>query len=95
MKKKCPFGKCEKCAWHREFRYTNKISGEHKLFMKCGIEYLIEEIPRITGAIDGLQGGVNEATNRSVETKQIVEDRTRKFVGTLHAIQDMAKGRLK
>lgn len=70
--KKCPFGKCEKCIWWREFRFTNDVTGEHKLEMKCGIEMLLISIPQISGSIDGLQQGVNESRNRSEETKNTV-----------------------
>lgn len=38
------------------------------------------------GAVDGLQGGVNDARNRAMETKESVEVRTGQFVETLRAI---------
>ena len=95
MKKRCPFGKCEKCIWYREFRYTDKSTGKHELKMNCGIEIILEAIPQIAGSIDGLQGGVNEARNRSIETKAIVDNRTNQFVGTLEAIRDETMKRLK
>lgn len=71
-KKKCPFGKCDKCVWWREWRFDNPTSGEHKLELNCSLEMLLTFIPKLVGAIDGLQGGVNEARNRAEETKHTV-----------------------
>ena len=34
----------------------------------------MDEIPRIIGAIDGLQGGVNESRNASVKTSESVNN---------------------
>ena len=69
---KCPFGKCEKCVWYREWRYDNDMTGEHKLEKKCSLEVLLDYIPKIEGAIRGVQGGVEQARNRSAETKDII-----------------------
>ena len=72
MKKTCPAGKCKKCMWYREWRYENSKTGEHTLEEKCSLEVLLTYLPQIVGAIDGLQGGVNEARNRSIEAKDSV-----------------------
>lgn len=51
-------------------------NGLRKQIDDCLFYVLAKEIPLIRGAIDGMQGGVNEARNRSVETK----DMTLRFV---------------
>jgi hypothetical protein len=68
--------------------------GLRKQIKKCVFQVLAEEVPRLRGAIDGLQGGVNEARNRSMETKATVEKNVVKFVGTLKAIEEIGKQRL-
>jgi hypothetical protein len=65
--------------------------GLRRQIQKCAIIVAAEELPRIRGAIDGLQGGVNEARNRSIETKESVENRTVQFVDTLKAIAENVK----
>ena len=79
MNKKCPFGKCEKCVWYRPWEYTERdehggLTGKIKRMDKCSLEVMLDYIPRIQGAIDGLQQGVNESRNRSMETKARVEE---------------------
>ena len=69
-KKKCPGGKCERCIWFREFRYTNEETGEHKVLEGCGIEHLLDAIPQIYRSIDGCQTAANEARNRIMEIQQ-------------------------
>ena len=51
--------------------------GQQKCIDKCAILVVSEEIPRIKGAVEGLQSGVNEARNRSIETRATVDS----FVG--------------
>lgn len=72
---------------------TNR-EGLRKQIKKCVFMVLAEEVPRLRGALDGLQGGVNEARNRSMETKATVEENVVKFVGTLQAIQEVAERRM-
>ena len=62
--------------------------GLRKQFQACALLIVAQEIPRIRSAIDGLQGGVNEARNRAMETKESVEVRTGQFVDTLKAIAE-------
>jgi len=52
----------------------------------CSFSVLFAEIPRIKGSVDGLQGGVNEARNRAMETQQIVSSQTVKFIESLRFI---------
>lgn len=84
---KCICKKCEECrlyvSWDME---TGE--GLRKQFQACAILIVAQEIPRIRSAIDGLQGGVNEARNRAMETKQSVEVRAGQFVDTLKAIAE-------
>jgi hypothetical protein len=85
--KKCICKNCDDCRLFNPWLLTNN-KGEQKVENKCDLRVLAEEIPRIKGAIDGLQGGVNEARNRSIETKESVEIRTGQFVDTLKAIAE-------
>lgn len=50
---------------------------------ECLFMVMAKEIPRIKGAIDGLQGGVNEARNRAIEAKVVVETFQSKLKKTL------------
>lgn len=34
---------------------------------------MCETLPKLIGSIDGLQGGVNEARNRSMETQAVLK----------------------
>ena len=65
--KKCICKKCEDCNFYKSWDMTND-QGLRKGVHKCSLDVLFDEIPRIRGAIDGLQGGVNEARNWSMET---------------------------
>ena len=78
MKKKCICKNCEDC---KMFLHWNLVDdkGHQKIEQKCGFQVLFEEIPRIRGAIDGLQGGVNEARNRSIEARVATENLTATF----------------
>ena len=91
--KKCICKKCEDCRLYMSWDMETK-EGLRQQVQKCVFNVLAEEIPRLRGSIDGLQGGVNEARNRSIETKAAVEENVVKFVGTLKAIQDIADRRL-
>ena len=85
--KKCICKKCEDCRLYMTWDMETK-EGLRAQVQKCVFNVLAEEIPRLRGSIDGLQCGVNEARNRSMETKSTVEENVVKFVGTLKAIQD-------
>ena len=80
MKRKiCPMGECENCIWFQPWDTKIKDqnggdTGRVKREDECSIMVLLATIPKIQGAIDGLQGGVNEARNRSMEAKKRVED---------------------
>lgn len=65
-KKKCICKNCEDCQFYQPWDMTNE-KGIRRSVNKCSLQVLFEEIPLIRGAIDGLQGGVNEARNWSVE----------------------------
>lgn len=71
--KKCICKKCENCNFHLKWNMTND-KGEEAFKDKCGFFVLFDEITKIRGAVDGLQGGVNEARNRSMETRERIED---------------------
>lgn len=60
--KKCICKKCEDCNFFLPWIETND-KGQERVNDKCGMLVLFEEIPKIRGSIDGLQGGVNEARN--------------------------------
>jgi hypothetical protein len=70
---KCIARQCESCNFFYEWDMKND-EGLFRLEKKCIFRVLGDEIPRIRGSIDGLQGGVNEARNTSIEAKKRVED---------------------
>jgi len=84
---KCICKKCEDCRLYLSWILTND-KGEQKVESRCAILMMAEELPRMRGAVDGLQGGVNDARNRAMETKESVETRTGQFVDTLREIAD-------
>ncbi len=59
----CPMLECKECIFWRPFDMKNTATGEVKRKMRCGIDYLIEYVPQIVGAIDGCQESANEARN--------------------------------
>ncbi len=69
--KKCIAKKCQDCNFWRPWNLVNEL-GQQKIEERCCFWVLFDEIPRIRGAIDGLQGGVNEARNRSIDTMSAV-----------------------
>lgn len=70
---KCFAKKCEDCRFWEDWDITiikpGEETGLRTVEKKCSFEVLFKEIPRIKGAIDGLQSGVNEARNRSEEAR--------------------------
>lgn len=68
--KKCICKKCEDCNLLERWDMEDE-NGLRKSIEKCGLLVLFEEIPKIRGAIDGLQTGVNEARNKSMESKEL------------------------
>ena len=70
--KQCPFGiECESCRFFTPWHMVND-KGEEKFEDRCGFEILFAEIPKFRGSVDGVQSAVNEARNRSMETKNVV-----------------------
>lgn len=76
-KGKCFAKKCEDCNWWEDWDITvyenGNPTGLRKIEKKCSFRVVINEIPRIRGSIDGLQGGMNEARNRSMETQEFLK----------------------
>ena len=72
---KCIAKKCEDCNFFRDYQWdmTNE-EGLRKIVNKCLFKVLGEEIPLIRGSIDGVQEAANESRNRTIETKQRIED---------------------
>ena len=68
--KKCICKKCEDCNFYTSWDMENQ-NGLRERKDDCLFYVLAKEIPLIRGAIDGLQGGVNEARNRSMESKEL------------------------
>lgn len=71
-KKKCICRNCDDCNFYQTWDMTNN-EGIRQQITKCGFQVLFEEVSRIRGSIDGCQQGVNEARNRAMESKNIVE----------------------
>ena len=70
---KCFAKKCKDCNWYQSWDMTETKTGLRKVEQRCSFQMLISEIPLIRGAIDGLQGGVNEARNRAYETQEVLK----------------------
>lgn len=64
--KKCICDICADCHFNRHWILTND-KGEQKIEMKCSLEVLFDEIPRIRGSVDGCQQAANESRNRVME----------------------------
>jgi hypothetical protein len=90
-KKKCIAKKCTDCQFYQSWDMVDE-KGLRKSVDRCGIQVLFEEIPLIRGAIDGLQGGVNESRNRAIEVKEAVGDfmnKTRKTFAVISNIKQI------
>lgn len=85
-KGKCFAKKCENCNWWDDWNLTNPQTQEKKIEKICSFRVLMNEIPRMIGSIDGLQGGVNEARNASLKTQGDVSILTGNTVFALKAI---------
>jgi len=70
---KCFAKKCKDCNWYQSWDMEDSKTGLRRTEHKCSIQVLITEIPFIRGSIDGLQGGVNEARNRTYETQEFLK----------------------
>lgn len=89
-KGKCFAKKCEDCNWLDHWDLVNS-RGEKKIELQCSIRVLINEIPKIIGAMDGLQSGVNEARNSSDTTKKYMAEYGKKAVDSFKLIIDNKK----
>ena len=69
---KCFAKKCEDCHWFQNWDITEVHTGLRKVERKCSLQVMCETLPKLIGSIDGLQGGVNEARNRSYETQEVL-----------------------
>ena len=74
--KKCFAETCEECNW---FRYkqmekveNGKPTGVNEMVEVCLHEYYFDALNFLMGSYDGLQRGMNEARNRSMETKDLM-----------------------
>jgi hypothetical protein len=65
-KKKCIAKKCEDCNF---YQYWNMVDdkGNRRVEIKCSMQVLFDEIPRIRGSIDGCQTASNETRNTVIE----------------------------
>jgi len=74
---KCFAKKCEDCNWWQDWDITvyenGHPTGLRKIEKKCSLQVMCETLPKLIGSIDGLQGGVNEARNRSYETQEVLK----------------------
>lgn len=74
--KKCFAETCEECNWFR-FKQMEKVengkpTGVKEMVEVCLFEYYFDTQEFLMGSYDGLQAGMNEARNRSMETKAAV-----------------------
>ncbi|MHC4639664.1 MAG: hypothetical protein ACYTBV_19525 [Planctomycetota bacterium] len=72
-KKKCICKKCDECNFYVSWDMENN-EGLRKQMPECLFFVLANEIPKLRGAVDGLQAGVNQARNRSQEAKDKVDN---------------------
>jgi len=72
-KGKCFAKKCEDCNWWNDWDVTEIHTGLRKIEKKCSFQVLMNEIPKIVGSMDGLQGGVNQARNASIQTREVLK----------------------
>lgn len=76
--KKCICENCKDCNW---FRYkemerveNGKPTGVKEMKQVCLFEFYFDALHFVMGSIDGLQAGINEARNRSMEAKATTEE---------------------
>jgi len=86
IKKRCIAKKCEDCQFFQSWDMTNK-EGLRKPIMRCSMQVLFDEIPRILGSIDGCQKATNETYNKvdaygkaSIETLRMIDDNLPKLL---------------
>jgi len=91
-KGKCFAKKCEDCNWWQSWDITETLTGLRKMEYKCSFQVILETLPRLIGSIDGLQGGVNESRNRSMETKESVNNIGHAMVKVLENIKKSIDG---
>lgn len=83
---KCIAKKCEDCKLFISWDMTDEKTGLRKQIKACAIITLAAEIPKFRGSIDGLQSGVNEARNRSIQARDRIDDLGTASVQVLNAI---------
>ncbi len=77
-KKKCISKTCKDCNWFRvkqmEKVENGKPVGVNEMVEVCLFEFYFDALHFLMGSYDGLQQGMNEARNRSEETKAAVDN---------------------
>jgi len=75
--KECICKNCENCNWFRykqmEKVVDGKPTGVKEMVRVCLFEFYFDALHFLMGSYDGLQSGINEARNRSMETKAAIE----------------------
>jgi hypothetical protein len=75
---KCFAKHCDECNWWRQREFekleNGRPSGVKEIRWCCEWETLLNGMHYHMGSLDGMQEGVNEARNRSIETKVRVEE---------------------
>jgi hypothetical protein len=75
--KKCLCENCEDCNWFRykqlEKVQDGKPTGVCEMVRVCMFEYYFDALNFMMGSYDGLQEGINDARNRSMEAKAATE----------------------
>ncbi len=89
-KKKCIVEKCEDCNWFR-FKQMEKVlngkpTGVNEMIEVCLFDFYFDALNFLMGSYDGLQQGMNEARNRSEETKEAVDNFGNAALQTIEAM---------
>ena len=86
QKKRCIAKKCDDCQIFQSWDMKNE-EGLRKSIMRCSMQVLFDEIPRILGSIDGCQQATNETYNKvdaygkaSIETLRMIDENIPKLL---------------
>jgi hypothetical protein len=70
-KKKCIAKKCEECNFYQSWdvaEFKDGVpTGVRKMIVRCSLQVLFDEVPRIKGSIDGCQQAANETRNNVLD----------------------------
>jgi len=86
-KKKCIAKKCDECNFFNHWNIVDDKNQE-KIELKCDFEVMRHTLPKIIGAIDGVQSASNESRNQSWGLRKDLNDFGNKLT---HLLNDKLK----